>query len=76
MTSSLSRIDSNAKSIQIDANLLLIVSISLVAISGVVGINPIMPNIAKSLNIPTQEVGLIMTTFLMPTTVGTLIFGA
>ena len=51
MTSSLSRIDSNAKSIQIDANLLLIVSISLVAISGVVGINPIMPNIAKSLNI-------------------------
>jgi MFS family permease len=77
MTSSLSRIDTKtAKSIKIDANLLLIVSISLVAISGVVGINPIMPNIAKSLNIPTQEVGLIMTTFLMPTTVGTLIFGA
>ncbi|KAB8330185.1 MFS transporter [Scytonema tolypothrichoides VB-61278] len=77
MASSLSRINKdNAKSIQIDANLLLIVSISLVAISGVVGINPIMPNIAKSLNIPTQEVGLIMTTFLMPTTVGTLIFGA
>lgn len=77
MTSSLSRIDTKtAKSIQIDGNLLLIVSISLVAISGVVGINPIMPNIAKSLNIPTQEIGLVMTTFLMPTTVGTLIFGA
>ncbi|MBW4597027.1 MAG: MFS transporter [Brasilonema angustatum HA4187-MV1] len=77
MTSLLSKFNNkNAKNIQIDGNLLLIVSISLVAISGVVGINPIMPNIAKALNIPAQEVGLIMTTFLMPTTVGTLIFGA
>ncbi|WP_017317999.1 MFS transporter [Mastigocladopsis repens] len=66
----------NENRIQIDANLLIIVSISLIAISGVVAINPILPNIANSLNIAPQKIGLIMTTFLMPTTFGTLIFGA
>ncbi|MBD2775482.1 MFS transporter [Iningainema tapete] len=62
--------------IKVDANLLLIVSISLIAVSGILSINPIMPTIAKSFNIPPEQIGLVMTSFLMPTTVGTLIFGA
>ncbi|BAZ22878.1 major facilitator transporter [Kalymmatonema gypsitolerans NIES-4073] len=66
----------NAKELQIDLNLILIICISLVAISGILSINPIMPNIAQAFNIPPQEIGLVMTIFLMPTTVGTLIFGA
>lgn len=61
--------------IQIDGNLLTIVSIPIIAVSGIFGINPIMPNIAKSFNIPPEQIGLIMISFLMPTTVGTLIFG-
>lgn len=35
-----------------------------------------MPTLAQSFNIKGQDVGLVMTIFLMPTTVGTLIFGA
>jgi MFS family permease len=66
----------NATTLPIDANLVVIVCISLVAISGILSINPIMPNIAESFNIPPQEIGLVMTIFLMPTTVGSLIFGA
>lgn len=70
------RKNENANGVQIDANLLIIICISLIAIGGVVGINPVMPNIAKSLNIPPQNIGLIMTSFLIPSTVGTLVFGA
>lgn len=73
--SSLSK-NENANRVHIDASLLIIICISLIAIGGVVGINPVMPNIAKSLNISPQNIGLIMTSFLIPSTVGTLVFGA
>ena len=73
--SSLSR-NENGNRLHIDASLLIIICISLIAIGGVVGINPVMPNIAKSLNISPQNIGLIMTSFLIPSTVGTLVFGA
>ncbi|BAY49001.1 major facilitator transporter [Scytonema sp. HK-05] len=77
MTSLVKKINTKkADSLKIDANLVLIVGISLVAISGILSINPIMPNIANSFNIPPQKIGLVMTIFLMPTTVGTLVFGA
>ncbi|KAB8330048.1 MFS transporter [Scytonema tolypothrichoides VB-61278] len=77
MNESLSnQITSKNERLQIDANLVLIVCISLVAISAVLGINPIMPNIAKSLHIPPEQIGLVMALFVMPSTVGTLIFGA
>jgi predicted MFS family arabinose efflux permease len=76
MTSSLSTKITSKNERLINANLVLIVSISLVAISAGLGIIPIMPNIAKSLNIPPQDIGLVMALFVMPSTVGTLIFGA
>ncbi|NJL61534.1 MAG: MFS transporter [Methylacidiphilales bacterium] len=59
-----------------DSKFFLIISISLIAISGVLSINPIVPNIAESLNIPPQQIGMLMTIFLLPTTFGSLIFGA
>lgn len=62
--------------IQIDKNFFLIICISLIATSGVFSINPILPNIATDLNIPPQAIGMLMTTFLLPTTVGSFIFGA
>ncbi len=61
--------------IQIDRNFLLIICISLIATSGVFSINPILPNIAIDLNIPPQAIGMLMTSFLLPTTVGSFIFG-
>lgn len=77
MASSLSgKLTKRSDRIKIDGNLLLIVSISLIAVCGVVSINPIVPNIAKAFNIPPGQIGLVMTSFLIPTTLGTLIFGA
>lgn len=71
MASSLSsKLTRRSDRIKIDANLLLIVSISLVSVSGILSINPIMPNIAKSFNVPPEQIGLIMAAFLIPTTVG------
>ena len=58
----------DASRINIDSRFLLIISISLIATSGVFSVNPIIPNIAQSLNIPTQQVGMLMTSFLIPTT--------
>jgi MFS family permease len=65
----------NASFFNINCNFLLIVSITLVSLTGILTINPVIPTIAKDLNIPTQQIGLIMTIFLMPTTVGALILG-
>jgi MFS family permease len=78
MSSSLSRQSNhkNTDSIQIDGNLLIIVCISLISILGVTSISPVMPTIANGLNIPPQQIGLIMAVFLIPTTVGAFIFGA
>jgi MFS family permease len=66
----------NATNIAFDGKLFMIISISLIAISGVLSINPIVPIIAQSLNIPPQQIGMLMTSFLLPTTFGSFIFGA
>jgi MFS family permease len=76
MTSSITKFDGhNPSNIQINGKLLLIISITLVSILGIVSINPVLPTIAQDLRIPTANVGLIMTAFLIPTTIGTLFFG-
>lgn len=62
--------------LHINTNLILIVCISLTGIVGVIGIHPAMPDIAKALNIPNEQVGLIVTSFLIPSTIGSLMFGA
>ena len=67
---------SKAANKKIDSNLLLIVCISLIATSGIFSINPVVPNIATGLNTSPQEIGLIMTAFLLPTIVGSPIGGA
>ncbi|MBO3458228.1 MFS transporter [Aetokthonos hydrillicola Thurmond2011] len=64
------------KSIHIDGNLFIIVCISLISILGVTSISPVMPIIAKGLNVPPQQIGLIMAVFLIPTTAGAFMFGA
>ncbi|BDA67295.1 major facilitator transporter [Calothrix sp. PCC 7716] len=66
----------DAAKINFDSRFFLIVSITLIATSGVFSINPIIPNIAQSLNVPTEQIGMLMTSFLIPTTFGCFIFGA
>ncbi len=65
----------NAIKIHQKQNLLIIIGITLIAVLGVMTVNPILPTLAKSLNIPPEEIGLIMSAFLIPITIGTPIFG-
>jgi MFS family permease len=66
----------DANNFVFDSKFFLIISISMIAISGVLSINPVVPKIAQSLNVAPQNIGMIMTIFLIPTTFGSLIFGA
>lgn len=58
-----------------DKNLLIVVSITMIAILPLFSVSPILPTIAKGLNISAQETGLIMAAFLIPVALGTPIFG-
>ncbi|MGF1677468.1 MAG: MFS transporter, partial [Rivularia sp. (in: cyanobacteria)] len=81
MTISLKQINSQANKTQLkdnifqDKNLLIVVSMTMIAILPLFSVSPILPTIAKGLNISAQQTGFIMAAFLMPVALGTPIFG-
>ncbi len=58
-----------------DKNLLIVVSITMISIMPLFSVSPILPTIAKGLNVSPNQAGLIMAAFLMPVAIGTPIFG-
>lgn len=58
-----------------DKNLLIVVSITMIAILPLFSVSPILPTIAKGLNISAEQAGLIMAAYLIPVALGTPIFG-
>jgi MFS family permease len=58
-----------------DKNLHIIISITLTAILGIVTINPALPTIATALQIPPDQIGLVIAAFVIPITIGVPIFG-
>ncbi|MDY6897271.1 MAG: MFS transporter [Cyanobacteriota bacterium] len=58
-----------------DKNLLIVVSITMIAIMPLFTISPILPTIATGLNISSAQSGLIMAAYLIPVALGTPIFG-
>ena len=58
-----------------DRNLHIIISVALISVLGVMTINPILPTVAQSFNITPEQIGLIMTAFLLPIAIGTPIVG-
>jgi MFS family permease len=58
-----------------DRNFLIILSITPIALLGIMSINPVLPTIATSLQISPEQIGLLMTAFLVPVAIGTPIFG-
>ncbi|MEA5595610.1 MFS transporter [Rivularia sp. UHCC 0363] len=58
-----------------DKNILIAVSITAIAIMPLFSVSPILPTIAKGLNISAQQAGLIMAAYLIPVALGTPIFG-
>ncbi len=76
MSTSSAQFKSKAKgNIYQDKKILIIVSITMIAILPLFSISPILPSIATELNILPQKMGLIMAAFLIPVALGTPILG-
>lgn len=58
-----------------DRNLHIIISLILTALIGIVAVNPALPTIANALQIPPDQIGLVIAAFVIPITVGVPIFG-
>jgi MFS family permease len=58
-----------------DSNLYIIISVTLISVMGVMAINPALPAIGKAFQIPDEQIGLVMASFLIPIAIGTPIFG-
>jgi MFS family permease len=58
-----------------DKNLFIVISVTLIAVLGVMTLNPILPTMGDALNVAPERVGLIMSAFLIPAALGTPIFG-
>ena len=69
------RVKESKDSIFQDKKLLIVVSMTMIAIMPLFSISPILTTIAKGLNISPQQSGLIMAAYLMPVAIGTPIFG-
>lgn len=67
--------DRSQKKIYTDRNLQIIIAIALMAILGSSSIGPVLPTIADALNIPHEQIGLVITAFVLPVAIGTPISG-
>ena len=69
------KLNRDASKVYQKRNLYIIIFVTLIAVLGVMSINPILPTVATSFNVPPEQIGLIMTAFLVPVAIGTPIFG-
>ncbi|MDJ0726420.1 MAG: MFS transporter [Prochloraceae cyanobacterium] len=58
-----------------DRNLQIVIGITLMAILGSSSIGPVLPTMAADLNIPHEQIGLVITAFVIPIAIGTPISG-
>ncbi|MGB6295504.1 MAG: MFS transporter [Rivularia sp. (in: cyanobacteria)] len=69
------RVNESKSNIFQDKNLLIVVSMTMIAIMPLFSISPILPTIATGLKISSAQAGLIMAAYLMPVAIGTPIYG-
>lgn len=65
----------NRNPVYLDKNLLIIFGITLMGILGVSSVTPAFPKLAQELNVPPQDVGLLVTAFTFPSIILTPILG-
>ncbi len=58
-----------------ELNLQIIIGVTLMAVLGSSSIGPVLPAIAQELNITPEQIGLVITAFVMPIAIGTPIAG-
>lgn len=54
------------KNLYQDKNLLIVFAVSLIAVLGVGSVTPAFPKLAQALNVPQQNIGLLVTVFTLP----------
>jgi MFS family permease len=59
----------NRNNLYQDRNLLIIFGVSLIAILGVASVTPAFPKLEEALNVPPQNIGLLVTVFTFPTVI-------
>ncbi|MFS0518377.1 MFS transporter [Nostoc sp. UIC 10607] len=65
----------NRSPVYLDQNLLIIFGITLMGILGVSSVTPAFPKLAQELNVPPQDVGLLVTVFTFPSILLTPVLG-
>jgi MFS family permease len=58
-----------------DKNLYIITAIIMISLLGVLSIDPAIPSLAIALKVPHEQIGLIITAYLIPVVIGTPILG-
>ena len=58
-----------------ERNLQIVIGITLMAILGSSSIGPVLPTMADALSIPHEQIGLVITAFVIPIAIGTPISG-
>ena len=70
-----SPVKTRSKPVYLDKNLLIIFGVTLMAILGVSSITPVFPKIAQELNVPPQDIGMLITVFTFPSIILTPVLG-
>lgn len=66
---------STARPLYLDPNLLVVFSVTLMAVMGVSAITPVFPSVVEALDISTEAVGLLVTVYALPGIVFTPLMG-
>ncbi|MDJ0697551.1 MFS transporter [Mastigocoleus sp. MO_188.B34] len=75
MSTSSGRKHRSPQKIYTDRNLQIVIGIALMAILGSGSIGPVLPTMADALDIPHEQIGLVITAFVIPIAIGTPISG-
>lgn len=65
----------NSINVYQDKNLQIIIGVTLMAVLGSSSIGPVLPALAQDFNIPPQQIGLVITVFVLPIALGTPVCG-
>ncbi|MEM8779737.1 MAG: MFS transporter [Cyanobacteria bacterium P01_G01_bin.49] len=75
MSNKLTPTSRSTKPVYRDANLLIVVSITLMELLGTMSINPVLPGIAQEFELSPQQIGWVTTAFVIPIALGAPICG-
>lgn len=67
--------DQSNQKVYLDNNLQIVIAVTLMGILGSGSIGPVLPAVAQDLNIPPEQIGLVITVFVVPIALGNPVYG-